>query len=167
MIPNLTNASETNINTILKTLEERTGCKFLVTSANRSVEHNRRVGGVKNSYHLKKNSALDIIPKDRKCISLRLLATVSCEYASVIKYPRHIHIDNRKDRICIKGKYKKGLTLQDNRVIIQLNKEIKALEEYIDEILNDMEKVKELNTKLDDLEILLVMKEDYYTLRLV
>lgn len=141
-----------------------------VTSGNRTPEHNKKVGGVKNSYHLKHNRALDIQPMDWDCIGISQLAEYACLFATTIKYPRHVHIDNRKKHFCIKGKYKKGLTKVKKDVIIDIEKldqQIKQLEKEIDEIINDMSKVKQLNFKLDDLEQLLVQRENYYTLRLV
>ena len=63
----------------------------------------QQFGGVKNSYHLT-DRARDFTVKG---CSLEYVAKVACEYSSVILYKRHIHIDNRRNKICIKGFYKK------------------------------------------------------------
>ena len=87
-------------------MQEVTGCTLLITSGNRTPEYNKKIGGAKFSYHLKKNSARDIIPKDKNCISIKALGKIACEYTSTIVYKRHIHIDNRKKRLCINARYK-------------------------------------------------------------
>ena len=95
-----------NIDVIKFQIELETGCKMKVTSGYRTPAHNKRVGGVPGSYHLK-DRARDIVPVNRKCISLKKLAKIACKYGTVLKYNNHVHIDNRKKKICIKGKYKK------------------------------------------------------------
>lgn len=63
----------------------------IITSGHRTIDHNREVGGAKNSYHLQKCGARDLVPKkeDRehtiKCLLDRGLR--------VIDYPIHLHTD--------------------------------------------------------------------------
>lgn len=81
-------------------METITKCKFIVTSADRTPEHNKKVGGVEDSYHLKKDSAIDIVPKCNK--SIEEIGEILCKYVSTIMYKRHIHIDNRENKLCLK-----------------------------------------------------------------
>lgn len=67
-------------------------CEFTVTSGKRTVEHNRRVGGAPNSYHLT-DRARDIT-STKECRA-RLGHLALEEGLSVIYYPSHIHIDDR------------------------------------------------------------------------
>lgn len=93
------------IGTTLKVLEKITGCRMIITSGYRSRAKNKSVGGAKNSYHLY-NRARDIVPKRKKCISFKELGKIACEYTSTIVYFDHVHIDNRKKKICIQGAHK-------------------------------------------------------------
>jgi hypothetical protein len=95
----------TPIDQILRTIETSTGCKMIVTSGFRTKAHNTRVGGAKNSFHLY-GRALDIVPKDKKCISIKKLGKIACKITSVITYKYHAHIDNRAKPLCILGRYK-------------------------------------------------------------
>ena len=61
-------------------LEKKINCKLYVTSADRTPEHNRRVGGAKKSYHLKKGMALDL-QKDSSCkLSYKEIALEAKEF---------------------------------------------------------------------------------------
>lgn len=153
MIPNLTKASSRDINQILKEIEKATGCELVITSGDRSKEHNRRVGGVSNSFHLQKDRARDIVPKDKNCISISQLAEFACLFTTTIKYSRHVHIDNRKKKICTKGSYKKRLTDRSNYDIMDV--EIKELRLFLDEALDEMKKSLELNINLEDIKSLI------------
>ena len=86
-------------------LEMETGCSVTISSGYRTVTHNKKVGGVKNSFHLT-DRARDVIPK----CNHRMWAEKACKYVSVIQYKGHVHVDNReKDKLCkiIKKKRKK------------------------------------------------------------
>lgn len=100
------NSSALDIDAMVIKLEKKSGCNLLVTSGYRSPKENKRVGGAKNSYHLK-DQARDIVPVNSKCISVKKLGNLACKYVSTILYKRHVHIDARKNKICIKGTYKK------------------------------------------------------------
>lgn len=89
------------IDNYVKLLEKETKCTLIVTSGHRTPEHNKKVGGSKNSYHLY-DRARDLVPKDKKCISFKKLANIACKMGmSVIQYDNHIHIDNRSNKICL------------------------------------------------------------------
>ena len=79
----------------LQLLEKDIKCKLFITSGYRTKKHNRKVGGARNSYHLR-GKALDLSPI--KCnITLYTLFIISRKYfRGVIKYPNHIHVDIRK-----------------------------------------------------------------------
>ena len=68
------------------------GCEFTVTSGKRSPEHNRRVGGAPNSYHLT-DRARDIV-STKQCMK-KLGQKALDEGLSVIYYSSHVHIDDR------------------------------------------------------------------------
>ncbi len=93
-------ASEVAIDKTLRQIETASGCIMTITSGYRSKARNRRVGGAKRSFHLT-NRARDIKPKKRSCISMRRLGYIASKYASVIVYPFHVHIDNRKKKLYI------------------------------------------------------------------
>ena len=59
------------------------------------------------------------------------------------------------------------MTQNKNCDIMDIERKIKKLEIYIDEIMDDELRVLELNSKLDELEDLLIERQLYYTLRLV
>lgn len=88
-------ASE-GIYTSLASIQAAVPCKIRVHSAKRSKEHNRRVGGAPNSYHLR-GRALDI---SAKCVSHKKLAKIARKYANgVLLYRTHVHIDNRPKKL--------------------------------------------------------------------
>lgn len=93
------------IDITLKMIETAARCKMKITSGYRNKAYNKRVGGVKNSYHLY-NRARDIVPRRKNCISFKELGKIACKYTSTIVYYNHIHIDNRAKRLCIKGRYR-------------------------------------------------------------
>jgi len=79
-------------------------CKSIITSGYRTKEHNKRVGGSKNSYHLK-GKALDVA--FTKCDkSLKEIGIIAQSYFNgVIVYKKHIHIDIRDKIYHNEGKY--------------------------------------------------------------
>lgn len=87
-----------NVEDIRLDIERVIGCELVVHSHKRSPEHNKRVGGSKNSYHLS-GRAMDV---SAPCVSLKELGDVARKYASgVIYYNDHIHFDNREKQICL------------------------------------------------------------------
>jgi len=76
-------------------------CPLIVTSGYRTKAHNKKVGGAKDSYHMK-GLAVDIKPVDTK-VTLRKLfikATKIKEVGGLGWYEdSHIHIDLRTDRL--------------------------------------------------------------------
>ena len=95
----------TPIKTILAEIAKESGCKLIVTSGDRTPEHNRKVGGAKHSFHLQKGRALDFVSKGRNCSILRV-ARIACKHTTTIRYSGHIHIDNRTVKRCFKGRYR-------------------------------------------------------------
>ena len=94
-------------------LEAMTGCKLVVTSGHRTPEHNKKIGGAKNSLHLY-NRARDIVPTNN-CISLSDLADEAHKLGlTTIEYQKHIHIDNR-DKPKQMLKVKTGFVFKENR----------------------------------------------------
>lgn len=71
-------------------------CTYKITSGFRTPEHNQRVGGVKNSYHLT-NRARDVISK---CSAKAVITAAQKLGLCVIVYNNHFHIDNRKEGGC-------------------------------------------------------------------
>ena len=111
-------ASVTDINTILNRIGDVSKCKLFITSGHRNKKHNKRVGGARHSFHLT-DRARDFYPISRtKNCSIKLLAQIACKYGSVIVYPTHLHIDNRKKKICIyksqKNKPRVAFVVMDN-----------------------------------------------------
>lgn len=87
-------------------IQTESKCTLYVTSGNRTKKHNDEVGGTKGSYHLKRDRARDFVSlvKNPRC-SIQNIAKIACKYATTIEYPKHIHIDNRKNKKCFKGSY--------------------------------------------------------------
>ena len=107
-----TSASELpEIDKRIRQLEKVTGCKFKVSSGNRSKARNKRVGGAKNSYHLKKDQARDITKVSRRSCSLsyaQLARLARLTFPGVIYYKKHLHLDLRSGKSYFaKGYYKK------------------------------------------------------------
>jgi len=71
-------------------------CNVAITSGYRSVEHNRKVGGTKNSYHLS-NKAADLVTDCRKYI----IDNAGKLGLSVIIYNKHLHLDTRSKVQCL------------------------------------------------------------------
>lgn len=78
-------------------------CKTIITSGYRSPKENERVGGSKNSYHLK-GQALDLAFGCSK--SLEEIGNIAKRYfKGVIVYKKHIHVDIRNKVYHNEGKY--------------------------------------------------------------
>ena len=86
-----------SINQQLRTIQAEVPCKIKIHSAQRSISHNRKVGGVKNSYHLT-NQARDI---SAPCLSVKALSRITRKHSTTIIYKSHVHIDNRVGRVCL------------------------------------------------------------------
>ena len=79
-------------------LERDTGCSFVISSGDRSISHNKKVGGSKGSYHLKKGMALDVVKKCDK--SYMVLGKAATKYfGGVIVYKDHLHLDTRPYKV--------------------------------------------------------------------
>tara|TARA_R110000851_G_scaffold31743_1_gene85527 strand:- start:134 stop:439 length:306 start_codon:yes stop_codon:yes gene_type:complete len=89
------NAAEINpeLSAKIAEFEKASKCSFIKTSGVRSVEHNKKVGGVSRSYHLT-GDAYDLVPK---CdTSLKKLGKIAAKiFNGVIVYKSHIHVDVR------------------------------------------------------------------------
>lgn len=73
--------------------QEIYGSAFTITSAHRTEEHNRDVGGVTNSYHLK-GEAVDILkPKNVFQTHKLIWALTLVGFTNFGIYKNHIHVD--------------------------------------------------------------------------
>lgn len=75
-------------------LVEVSKCGYTISSGYRSKQHNDKVGGAKNSYHLK-GKALDLVP-DMNCkLTYRAVAIYARRvgFKGIIVYEGHIHVD--------------------------------------------------------------------------
>lgn len=86
----------------LKQFEEASKCQFIISSGVRTPEHNKKVGGVPNSYHLV-GKAYDLVKKASCKKTLKQLGKIATKYFNgVIVYKKHIHVDIA-DRIYHEG----------------------------------------------------------------
>ena len=83
----------------LRTIKMETKCEIIITSGYRNRAHNKRVGGAPASFHLQ-DRARDLILAE---CDQHEWARSACKYISVIVYSDHVHVDNRKKRICRLG----------------------------------------------------------------
>lgn len=97
--------SQKNIDKILRRISKETKCRIFVTSGYRTKKHNKEVGGAKKSWHLK-DRARDFYVKGKGC-TLKYVAKVACKYLTTIRYPKHIHTDDRPNKKCWTSKYKR------------------------------------------------------------
>lgn len=80
------------------------GEPIFVTSAYRSKEHNKEVGGAPNSYHLK-GEAVDIrLPSTKEKTRRLLKALQDAEFRGLGLYSTHIHADRREKLTTWRGK---------------------------------------------------------------
>ena len=89
------NASEVDQEVInkLSMLSKVTGCGFTITSGHRSIKHNKKVGGARNSYHLS-GKAVDVtIDKGCRKGILEVLVESVSYFNGIILYTTHIHFD--------------------------------------------------------------------------
>lgn len=78
---------------ILDEIRERFGKPVIVNSGYRSPEHNARVGGVPNSFHIQ-GMAADIRPEDLKDLpKLYAIANEVNSTGGVGKYKTFVHVD--------------------------------------------------------------------------
>jgi hypothetical protein len=77
---------------LLGMFESSVGCKFIITSDYRNESHNKEVGGVSDSKHLR-GLALDIVPKKGCSKSYNELAIEAKEWFDVVVvYDTHLHV---------------------------------------------------------------------------
>jgi len=83
----------------LDNLRERFGLPIEISSGYRTEEDNKRVGGAKNSYHLK-GMAVDIPITEYSPDELYTLIKLcfDIEFNGIILYPFHLHLDIREDK---------------------------------------------------------------------
>ena len=79
-------------------------CDAVVTSSDRTIQENERVGGKANSYHLK-GEALDIAFPNCLTSTEDLGKIAQRFFSGVIVYTRHIHVDIRDIPYFGKGWY--------------------------------------------------------------
>ena len=66
------------------------GCEITITSGHRTIEHNKKVGGAKNSLHLS-DRAIDAVISCRSWV----VKTAKDFGITIILYKKHIHLDIR------------------------------------------------------------------------
>lgn len=81
------------LNEQYRKFKKATKCRFIITSARRSLADNKRVKGSKNSFHLV-GMAYDIVPLTGCNKTYYELAIIAKNYFNgVILYKDHIHVD--------------------------------------------------------------------------
>ena len=90
---------------LIDTTLASTGEEIIINSGQRSIAHNNKVGGVKNSRHLKPCEARDI-NKAKVRIKTDFVQRMIKQKFRVIEYPNHYHIDTGKPGH-LYGRYKK------------------------------------------------------------
>lgn len=92
---NTNNLKNVLSNNIIK-LQVQSKCKLKITSGYRSRKDNARVGGAKNSYHLK-DLARDLVIVGKCGHDYRSLGKIAKNlFPGVITYYNHLHVDMRK-----------------------------------------------------------------------
>lgn len=74
-------------------------CDYMVSSGLRTKKKNADVGGAPGSYHLT-DRARDLVLFTEQCKD-RAIENTKKSSLSVIVYKTHLHIDNRKDKVCL------------------------------------------------------------------
>lgn len=90
---------------VLEPASQKLGKPITVNSGFRCQIHNRNVGGVVNSQHLR-GEAADISCKDNK--KLEQILTKMGNYDQLIIYPTFIHVSYKKDGVNRKKKFYKS-----------------------------------------------------------
>ena len=84
----------------IKALDKR--CEVRVTSTFRTKRHNRRVGGVWNSLHLK-DEAIDFVLNSNSSWCRGEAIRLAYKYdVAIIMYEKHVHVDSRKYKCWVK-----------------------------------------------------------------
>lgn len=87
---------------VLESIREHFGKPVIINSGYRTPEWNTKVGGAKNSYHVK-GMAADIVVKGVSPKQVAKYASVIMQNGGVIRYTNFTHIDVRSQ------KYRKGV----------------------------------------------------------
>lgn len=87
---------------VLESIREHFGKPVIINSGYRTPEWNTKVGGAKNSYHVK-GMAADIVVKGVSPKQVAEYASVIMQNGGVIRYTNFTHIDVRSQ------KYRKGI----------------------------------------------------------
>lgn len=83
---------EALVENVLDPLRERYGKPIVVNSGYRCAKHNKEVGGVPNSQHMK-GEAADIRPADANDLTrLRQIILANGKYDQLIIYPSFLHV---------------------------------------------------------------------------
>lgn len=83
---------------LLETIREVFGKPIIINSGYRSPEHNKAVGGVKNSYHVL-GMAADIRPRSLKDLPMLRAVTDEINYSGGVGfYDTFVHVDVRPNR---------------------------------------------------------------------
>lgn len=77
---------------IIIPLEDSLKTKIIVTSGYRSHTHNKRVGGVPNSYHTKGRAIDFVLPKGKNKEAIAIIKSLNIPTIELIDEGNHIHI---------------------------------------------------------------------------
>ena len=91
-----------NINSLAKEVLYNTNCPLIITSGYRTPKHNKKVGGVARSFHIK-GMAIDCYCSG--CTHGELGRTaLLCGFNSAIIYKSHVHLDIREKGLGLRKK---------------------------------------------------------------
>ncbi len=80
----------------LQVIRDHFGVPITINSAYRTLEHNTKIGGAKNSYHMK-GQAFDIVVKGKTPLEVAQFAQI-LDIPGIIQYNTFVHLDSRPNK---------------------------------------------------------------------